>query len=288
MLQNMSSPVLWMLGVFKNESLNLAEWIDCHAQEGVDRIILVNNNSSDDFQSAIASARYAGRVTLLSDDRIYAQQQIYNDAYKSHIQDSACEWLIVGDLDEFFYSRKSFATIPDYLATVPKDVSLISIPWKMFGSSGFIYQPESGVIQNFTWRDEYPEDCQISRPGMSCPGWMNCKYIVRNASVETLGIHNPVIHDGKAILSNSEPTDKNYIFQPISEPLLATMNIHVNHYPIQSQDYYNAVKRNRGSAASAASTEIKSSMDFFFACDQNIVSDFELKNKRNSQVRLLS
>jgi len=271
--------LLFLIGVFKNEALNLAEWIDSHVAEGVDRIVLVNNNSTDDFESAIASARHANRVTVLSDDRIHAQQQIYNDTYQNHIKNSDCEWLIVCDLDEFFYSRNGFNAIPDYLSTVPDNISSISIPWKIFGSSGFDAQPRSGVVRNFTWRDKYPDDCPKTRVGMACPGWMSSKYIVRNRSVEWLGNHNATLLDGQAILSNSDPCDKDSLFQPISESLLAAMNIHVNHYAIQSRQYYRTIKMTRGSVSSANSAELYKSTTYFQLFDQNILSDCELARK---------
>lgn len=273
--------MLSLLSLFKNESHILAEWIDSHAAEGVDRIFLVNNNSDDDFQTAIASARNANLVTLLHDERVHAQATILNEVFRSHILPADCEWLIICDLDEFVYARNEFNTIKDYLRTLPEHISLVSLPWKMFGSSGFSHQPQDGVTRNFIWRDDYPDGDTELRPGMPCPGWINCKYIIRCKQVACLDIHNASLFGGDAILANGQACNSTDVYQPISNSLLANLNLHLNHYAIQSRDFFERVKMKRGSAASAGNDLAKQSWDYFERFDRNLTPDHELANKNH-------
>ena len=65
-----------------------------------------------------------------------------------------CAVNTVIDLDEFVYARPPHATIPHFLATLPKTVELIGLPWKVFGSSGLVKQPTS-VIRSFLRREQH-------------------------------------------------------------------------------------------------------------------------------------
>jgi hypothetical protein len=123
-------------------------------------------------------------VTLLHDSITHRQSHIYNTAFNSHIQGSDSEWLLVCDLNEFVYARNGFATITDYLRTIPNDVSCIALPWKLYGSSGFDKHPETGVVSNFTYRDDYePKGDGKIMNGMCSPGWMTSKYIARISQI---------------------------------------------------------------------------------------------------------
>jgi hypothetical protein len=270
---------LTLLACFKNESHILAEWIDSHAAEGVDRFIIVNNNSTDGFESAIASARYADRVTLLHDSTNYAQSHIYNSSFNSHIRGTNSEWLLVCDLDEFVYARNGYATITDYLSTIPEDVSCISLPWKMYGSSGFDKHPETGVVKNFVYRDNYESkgDGKIMN-GMCSPGWMTSKYIARISQVITLNNHTVTAESGRLLLSDGTNGAPDSAFQPLSENSLKNYNLHINHYAIQSREFFERVKMTRGDVADKEKDTYRD-WHYFDLLDTNYIFDDELASK---------
>jgi hypothetical protein len=273
-----------LLAIFKNESHVLSEWIDSHAAEGVDKFILVNNNSSDDFESAIGSARYAYRVTLLHDSITHRQSHIYNTAFNSHIQGSDSEWLLVCDLDEFVYARNGFATITDYLRTVPKDVSCIALPWKLYGSSGFDKHPETGVVSNFTYRDDYePKGDGKIMNGMCSPGWMYSKYIARISQIINLQVHKVTIKSGRLLLPDGNNGTPDSDFQLITEDSLKNYNLHINHYVIQSREFFERVKMTRGAPNDAAQDSIRD-WNYFAKHDTNLILDDELARKRQAAV----
>jgi hypothetical protein len=83
------------------------------------------------------------------------------------------------------------------------------VHWKLFGSNGFIQQPES-VIQNFTKRQEYVSKYSI-----------NIKTIIRGHKLEKIGIHNSYLSGST---SGTITVDK-----MITEDILRNNNIHLNH-----------------------------------------------------------
>lgn len=52
------------------------------------------------------------------------------------------------DIDKFVYSRKNYNKIIDYLKIINKNISKITLFWKMYSSSGYINQPDS-IIHSF-------------------------------------------------------------------------------------------------------------------------------------------
>lgn len=42
---------LTCLAIFKNEAMNLKEWLDHHLWQGVEHFYLINNGSEDDYKN---------------------------------------------------------------------------------------------------------------------------------------------------------------------------------------------------------------------------------------------
>ena len=160
---------------------------------------------------------------------------------------------MVVDLDEFVYSRNGYSTIKEYLNSLNSSIFRIKIPWKLYGSNGFINQPES-VIQSFTKRQQYKNNHNI-----------NIKTIVRGNVINWLGIHNSYL-----INDNNLNIDS----QIINEETLQTDNLHLNHYAIQSLDFFTNVKMTRGDAQMHENVR---TLTYFYQYDYTDIID-ELKN----------
>ncbi len=151
----MSSPTdasLTIVAIFKNEGDIICEWVRHYFTQGATQILLVDNNSTDDWQGALAEFGHDSRLTCLQDSRSQAQLKIYQEILYSGIIEG--EWTLPCDLDEFAYARKPFSRISQYLGTLAEDVSGVALPWKMFGSSGHIQHPSGRTIDNFLMREE--------------------------------------------------------------------------------------------------------------------------------------
>lgn len=114
--------------------------------------------------------------------------------------------------------------------------------WVMFGSTGLIEHPDS-VRDGFTLR----------RPGVA--GHNESKYFCRRSVLKDgtpLGIHKVRGADSARTVSD-------------------TQRFQLNHYPIQSEAFFRAVKMARGAADTAQSDSIRD-LDYFHqygeGCDQ--------------------
>jgi Glycosyltransferase family 92 len=138
------------------------------------------------------------------------QIQHYNTVFPD-IKKSDHTWCCVFDLDEFLVIDDPTLTIPEYCKQMMVDgISELSIQWKVFGSSGFIQQPKS-IRTSFIHRD---------------PMIYSCKGIVRICDTINLNIHEHA-HRGRRVI--------------VSKAFL-------NHYCIQSWEWFEKVKMTRGAA----------------------------------------
>ena len=182
------------------------------------------------------------------------------------------------DLDEFVYARAGYARISDFLREgVDDDVSSVSVVWKMFGSSGHNTQPVS-VIDGFTNRRQL---C-LEHIGHQ-------KQIHRIANVTRLDIHT-ASSSSRTIKSNGAPFVPNLVDAAdhyYHADLLADHALHLNHYAIQSREWFEAVKMTRGAANCSTHDHIRNEA-YFVAYDYNDCEDTELASKRRTERALAS
>jgi hypothetical protein len=273
---------LAVLAIFKNEATNISEWISHYAIQGATKIVLVNNNSDDDWQKAIRRCAHRQIVEVKDDTRHHMQKSIYREILKSGIFKD-CKWLLICDLDEFAYARKGYTSIASFLESFPlKQVGAIMLPWKNFGSSGHQRQPK-GLRTSFIARARVP----FPEPA---PGFSRGKYLCRVPFTRDVNIHHPYLRKGRLILSSGLDISHHlsYIhggFAPTSESDLEASFLHINHYPIQSKDYFVNVKSSRGDAYfSDPALQVKS-MAYFEKFDRSDVVDEELASLARREER---
>ena len=259
---------LLLIAIFKNESIIIEEWIEHYINEGVDCFLLNDNGSTDDYEGKIQKYMDAGLVVLNKNPKKYAQVDIYNDCVQCARK---FDWVMIVDLDEFVYARNGFNTIKEYLNSLEPNVSQIHIPWKMFGSSDFIEQPKS-VIQNFTWRRIYNNETKIE-----------CKCIIRGNNLKTLHIHHSLLNnktDNNDIFSdNSLYTAKDINFiENLNEEFLSNSFLQLNHYAIQSWNWFSKIKMTRGDVTQSGWDNLRNK-NYFDSRNFKDFEDNELKNK---------
>lgn len=267
---------LAVMAIFKNEAHVLGEWCQHYRSQGVDHILLINNGSTDNFLVEIQPYIDSGLVRLVNDDRKHAQRSIYNENlayFRFNI-----EWLLVCDLDEFIYARSQYCRIRDYLLTVPWTTSAIYLPWKIFGSSDCVAQPSS-VIRGFVHRAHNPLPFDADQPHRS-HGLIEAKYLTRPQRTLHLDLHGCHLLFGKARLSDGSQAN-NPPFQLVSEKSLDKFSLHLNHYQVQSLDFFVNVKSTRGDADSKFQEQLRDRA-YFDKWDLNDVVDTELADRSTS------
>ena len=277
---------LVVVGIFKNEAVAMREWLLHHIGQGVEHFYLINNGSTDDWQSQVDGLP----VTVYNDNKKHKQSQHYNDYFLDIVKVEAL-WVAVIDLDEFFYARDPYTDIPSFLRTVPNKTSQVLVRWKMFGSNGHIKQPPS-IRSGFSSRKAYaynaqvPDNSYISRKDdherlsklvsrdMDIADF-HTKAIVRAADLTKFGIH---VH---------ETTNNHRLVLPstVSEAALAASPLHLNHYAIQSLNWYNNVKVTRGDADDSSQDKVRNA-EYFKKYDFKEIEDLELSRIVNNDVSL--
>ena len=212
--------------IFKNESHILKEWIDHYFFHGVEHIYLINDNSTDNFLEILKPYIDKKEVTLYNCDEkrqwVGMQDAKYNFYFQKHLKDTM--WFGIVDLDEFLYSPSDI-NIQNILKKYENENQL-HVNWVHFGSSGHIKQPEL-VVPNFLLRGEY--NSKKNGPGGR---YNSYKSIIKTNGNIKLGIHKHFY--------NNNSDGKNISFDEKNTPLL------INHYAIQSKDFWCNVKMTRG------------------------------------------
>jgi hypothetical protein len=261
--QEKKNKTLCLVAMFKNESHILEEWLEHYLAEGVSHFILIDNGSTDGYMRVLEKPKFQPHVTLFIDSRRNLQTSMYNEYALPICQ--KFEWTFVCDLDEFLYAKNGFQTVAEYLVQVPSSVVQIMVPWKLFGSSGWDSvekkQPKS-VVSSFTRRTNYNK----STGGFH--GVVTDRYrtrfsinkcLVRSRALVSFGVHSHQVEAGQtSVTSNVDEThpskklswtlegNQNFAFSRIDEGILRQSALNLNHYAIQSLDWFMRVKATRG------------------------------------------
>jgi hypothetical protein len=253
---------LVIVAIFKNESIAIGEWLEHYMREGVEHFYMIDNGSTDDWNTKVDGFP----VTIYS-DKVQRNQRDHYNHFLEQVKSNS-EWVMLVDLDEFMNARKGYKTIPEYLDTLSKDIDQVQVRWKMFGSDNNIQQPNS-ITNGFTKRKK-TEDDFISR---------HVKSICRTNYLNGFGVHTHNINERvMEPVPNSGCVTKNVIILPniLNESELNNSPLHLNHYCIQSLEWFKSIKMTRGdSDKNSVVRDIK----YFNERDWGDIYDCELSDK---------
>lgn len=246
--------------VFKNESHILNEWISHYLYHGADHIFLVNDNSTDDYQKIIE--KYNSKVTLFHNDiqtTNVGRQSLINNKYFLPLQ-STSKWLAILDMDEFLYSPGEI-NIPTVLEKY-KEYSQICVDWLMFGSNGNLYQPGS-VCEGFKTR-------VIMSPEFKKTEAYSYKSIVKCGFINSFDVHAHNMSGSTIHLEYKEDMPSDLV---------------INHYNVQSLDFYMRVKATRGDQDNWFNhINKKRDLELFNKYDFNDIEDDRLYNQNKALI----
>jgi hypothetical protein len=209
--------------VFKNETHILREWLETHIREGIDHFYLIDNNSDDNPLEILHDYVEKGIVTYIFDDTPHAQTELYNRYILPKQHES--QWWFIIDLDEFVYSP----------------TGKVSEPWVNFGSSGHVQQPKS-VVKNFRLR----EDLETRK------NWsINCKCVLKGGAVQYFGVHHSTILPSFKYIDSNRQSSHYTCALCVCDDYHENCGIRLNHYCVQSWEWFEAIKMTRGDACSS-------------------------------------
>ena len=192
----------------------------------------------------MAAAGAAGVHVLPAPER-HAQAQHYNALALPLLEQLEVAAVAVVDLDEFFFATAPGATLKTVARSVlgAGNASQFACPWHMFGSSGHLRQPRS-VRVGFTWRRAGVDT--VEPP-------VNFKAVALVEHVARLQVH---VHD---VWGATAPC------------------LQLNHYAVQSREYFERAKIGRGDAANPAAEALRD-WAYFAAYDFSDRQDFALRD----------
>ena len=264
-----------LVAMFKNEEHILNEFVTHYLKQGIDRFYFIDNGSTDNWKDAIQP--FVDKVHVFTDATRNVQPILYNKYYLNECK--KYDWVIVADLDEFIYARKGFSTIKDYLGTLDESISNVFVQWKMFGSNGYLDQPKN-VVQSFTKRLNY--DKKNGFQGITFHNGIKYgfhKSIARTRYVVRLDVHS--IHTTNKFITSDNCTIEGapYGFSLIDEQILQNSCLNLNHYCIQSYNWFMKVKKTRGDGCSVNNDNVRNE-NYFNSFDAvcNDIDDYELRD----------
>jgi glycosyltransferase involved in cell wall biosynthesis len=232
--------------IFKNESHILQEWIEHYIRWGAEHFYLVNDNSTDNYLEIIN--KFQDKITLFQNEIVTDNTDRQTKIYDRYFKDIPSEWVGIIDLDEFIYSSL-YKDIKECL-TNPK-ISQIKMDWLHFGSSGHIEQPES-VVNSFTKRAKFDTSKE----------YYSYKTIYRTKDLTGFGVHGHRVNGNTFHTSHTE--------------------LVINHYPIQSLNFFMTVKSTRGDVNNWFDrTGRKRDLAYFKYQDINEIEDTSLIKMNN-------
>jgi hypothetical protein len=236
--------------MFKNEQHALAEWIEHYLYHGAQHIFLIDDDSNDNSVEIIQKyiRENDGMITLFHANKwpmyLGRQADIYNHFILPLINEKITKWMLICDLDEFMWSPLH-VDLKEILKMC-SNLSQIQVNHTFFGSSGHISQPSS-IVKYFTFREK--------EPSILLKYFLNSDYNFSSLNVH----HATYVNDDDSISTFIKLDNGNEYFV-------------LNHYKIQSLDFWKDVKCTRGDSDNYLIRNVKD----FFDSDKNEIGDLGL------------
>lgn len=216
-----------VVAIFKNEAMGIREWIEHYKWQGVDKVLLLNNNSTDNWKEQTQG--FDGFATFMDAHKNGAQTEHYEKLGIPWLNANHIDVVAFVDIDEFMFGTggKNLKERVQEIFGKPDRPSRVSYLWTLFGSSGHDAQPKS-IRKGFVWKSKNSEAFLKNRNTID--GSVKSIAWVKDILPGSIDIHR-VKTSGKELSVYDSPP-----------------GIQLNHYRIQSKQFWRNVKMPRGNA----------------------------------------
>lgn len=203
-----------VISIFKNETIDMKEWIEHYIWQGASHIYLADNESTDSPLSILQPYIDAKYVTYMKIEGNAQQIYVY-EQFTRMIQSLPCppDWICVADLDEFWFGQN--AILSKVLQVYPESVYVVCRGWREFGPSEDGSHPTS-LRKHLVYRN----------PNESSP---KCCFRTMKVQPTDVKIHHVENVSPEHILYEKEA-------------------LHIHHYFCRSAEYWYTIKIPRGYA----------------------------------------
>ena len=137
---------LGLVAYFKDEAHIMREWLLHYSRLGVARFFLYDNGSGDAYEKEIRKAEV--NATVINAPHLDQHKATVRGFRRARRE---CEWVIVCDLDEFFYPPDG-GTISGFLDGVPSRFKAVHVSWKNY-LPAYCLQPTSCIECSMHWHE---------------------------------------------------------------------------------------------------------------------------------------
>jgi hypothetical protein len=233
-----------LCAIVRNEIRSLVEWLAYHKALGFSEIVIYDNASTDGTTDVLRVLDEAGELVHLDwPHSVGARPQRL--AYEHARKHSDADWLAFFDADEFLVLHQD-ASVADFLARLPDDVSAVAVNWIVFGSGGETRYRALPVIERFA--DALPPEAPENR---------TVKAIGRRERLAGTGIHRVAVAEGRYVM----PSGRDAVFDGLTASIQAETEVAaLHHYAVKSQEEFQE-KRARGHANSQFPDKKRAKLD---------------------------
>jgi hypothetical protein len=253
-----------LCAIMKNEADYVEEWLAFHTLQGVSRVLLYDNDSSDDTRRRARS--FAQQVTVrvipwsaTGNTFDLTQRLAYADGARRLA--GVVDYTAFIDLDEFLFAT-DYRPLGQVLAGFPADTGAVAVNQRVFGSASRVSASEGLVTSRLTRAAaaDHPEAYwfkTIARPE-------------RIAGFDT--VHSVVLNAGVYVLSDGRPLPPRPD-HPGHASVVPEGALQKHHYILKSREEYERKKARAGPDLKSRYTD-----EYFESRDKSInaVSDERL------------
>lgn len=239
----------------RNRGQWIVEWIAFHMLVGFEHFYVYAHKCTDDTHTKLLklARRYSIQLHPM-DNEPHPQLAAYQHAYNAYA--GQLDWMAFVDGDEFLHPVRH-SHMADALATfdgVP--TSAVAAYWLCYGSSGHLHEPSGLVMQN------YPRHSEVA--------------FLPNRHVKSVVRGGQVVHAGGAHVFSTSRGTIDELRRPIDRGWMRELEpshqlLRINHYAVQSYEFFKSTKQNIGAADGNPSLVRPAS--WYFEYDRNECDD---------------